>query len=221
MAEEYLMDREREFLDYVRNNLTDPLARGYDVVDETFTATAGQTVFILRNVLVKNVADSITKDSATLRKGYDYYVTYGEGKDATTVTLLVGATVGQLIKISYHYGSSMVEREYSRDDTQLPRVVMMFLNGSEDPAAIGDYMEYGQGSYANMTYRFEIRSKYATQARDLASRLYNLGLKMRHAVLFRTNVTQSTDLQNFDYDIDKNAYIWQLSIKVQWEVKFT
>lgn len=220
MAEEYLMDREREFLDYIRNNITDPSSRGYDVIDETFTATAGQTTFTLRNNFVKNVDETITKDSTTLRKGYDFFVTYGEGNNATSVTLLVAATVGQIIKISYHHGASMVEREFSRNDTVLPRIVMMFLTGSEDYAALGDYMEYGQGSYANMTYRFEVRSEYASQARELASALYNLGQKMRHANLFRTNITQSKDIQNFDYDIDKNAYIWQLSIQVQWEIKF-
>lgn len=214
------MDRERDLLDYIRNNLEDPSSRGYDVVSESHTMIAAQVNIILRNSLVKNVADTIVVGGVTKRKGYDYTVTYGEGNTITTVVLATAPGAGIVVTISYHYGPSMVEREFSRSDTVLPRVVMMFLNGSEDPAALGDYIEYGQGSYANMVYRFEVRSEYASQAREIASKLYNLGQKLRQATLFRTNITQSADIQNFDYDIDKNAYIWQLSIKVQWEIKF-
>jgi len=220
MTEEYLFERERDFLDYIRNNLDDPSDRGTDVTNESHTMVAGQTVITLRNAFVKNVAETITVNAVTKRKGYDYYVTYGEGNSATTVTLSAAPGAGIIVTISYHFGPSMIEREFSRSDTQLPRVVMMFLTGSEEPAALGDYVEYGQGSYANMVYRFEVRSEYASQARELASKLYNLGQKMRQAGLFRTNITQSKDIQNFDYDIDKNAYIWQLSINVQWEIKF-
>ena len=220
MAEEYLMDRERDFLDYIRNNLVDPSSRGTDITEESHTMIALQTEIILRRNLVKNVADTITVDSVTKYKGKDYTVSYGEGKNSTTITLAAAPGVDIVVLISYHYGPSLVEREFSRNDTQMPRVVMMFLTGSEDPAALGDYIESAQGSYFNGVYRFEVRSEYASQAREIASKLYNLGQKMRHANLFRTNITQSSDLQNFDYDIDKSAYIWQLSIKVQWEILF-
>jgi len=220
MSEEYIYERERDLLDYLRNNLTDPESRGTDVTDESHTATASQTVFILRNTLVKNVAETITVDSVDKRKGYDFTVQYGEGRSATTVTLGTGATVGDVVLISYHFGASMIEREYSRTDVLLPRVVMMFLIGDEDFAALGDLMESGKGSYFNVSFRIEIRDRYANRARVTASQAFNLFRKLRQATLFRTNITRAGSLQNFDYDRDKEAYIWQFTGDVQWEILY-
>jgi len=227
MTEEYLDERERELLDYFRNNLTDPESRG-NTISESFTATAAQTDFYLSNNSVKNVADTITRlrgaTTTTLRKGYDYKVTYGEGKDVTKIVLSTASTVSDVITIGYFYGPSMIEREYSRTDVQLPRVVMMFLTGSENFAAIGDYMDVEgvgtQGSYFDATYRFEIRDKYATRARRLCSQVQNLCKKLRHDNLFRVNITRASDVQNFDFDMDKNCYIWQFSLEIQWEIMF-
>jgi len=220
MAEEFLYERERDLLDYIRNNLEDPESRGTDVTDESFTATAGQTEFILANTLVKNVADTITVEGVTKRKGYDFTVEYGEGSATTTVTLKVGATLNDTVLISYHYGPSIVEREFSRTDVLLPRAIMMFLTGGEDFAALGDTMEGGKGSYVPVAYKFEIRDKYASRARRIASQLFNICRKHRHAGLFRTNTSRAFDLQNFDYDRDKAAYVWQFSIDIEWEILF-
>ena len=219
MAEEYIYERERDLLDYLRNNLTDPEERGTDAT-ETHTATAGQTEFILNHQLVKNVADTITVNAVTKRKGYDYTVEYGEGKESTILTLKVGATVGHAVVITYHYGSSLIEREFSRTDTTLPRVVMMFLIGEEDFAALGDIMEFGKGSYFNVSFRIEIRVRYANRARILASQAFNLFRKLRQQSLYRTNITRAGSVQNFDYDRDKEAYIWQFTGDVQWEILY-
>jgi hypothetical protein len=221
MAEEYIDAREREALDYFRNNTTDPASRGTNVVNEAFVATAGQTVFTLANTLVKNVADTISVNAVTKFKGQDYFVTYGEGSAVTTVTLLVGAGLGESVLISYHYGESLIEREFSRTDTIMPRIVMMQLTASEEFAGLGDQLEDGKGSYINAAYRFEIRSEYATQARNLASKAFNQGRKMRHANLFRVIITSVSDLQNFDYDAEKDCYIWQFTLNIQWDGLFT
>ena len=218
-TEEYLDERERELLDYFRNNLTDPSSRATTKVD-TFTATAGQTVFTLTQTLVKNVRETLTVEGVTKKKGYDFTVTYGEGSGTTTVTLLTGATVDDEVIITYDYGPSMIEREYSRTDTVLPRVVIMFLTGSEDFAGLGDSLEDGTGSYMNVSYRIEIRDKYASRCRRLASECFNLGRKMRHAGLFRLLISQSGDIQNFDYDMEKAAYVWQFTLDVQWDSIF-
>lgn len=220
MGEEYIYEREREFLDYLRNNIVDPATRGTNVTNESFTATAGQTVFTLANTLVKNVADTISVNGVTKYKGYDYYVTYGEGNHTTTVTLRTGASVGNIVLISYHYGSSLIEREFSRNDTELPRVVVMFIMGDEDFSSLGDTMEYGKGSYFNVSYRIEIRDRYATRAREVTSKVFNQIRKMRHANLFRTNITRAGSIQNFDYDRDKEAYVWQFTAEIQWEICF-
>jgi len=219
MTEEYIYQRERDLLDYFRNNLTDPEARGTDTTD-TFTATALQTKFTLKNNFVKNVADTITVNSVTKYKGSDYYVTYGEGKNVTTVTLSTAASVGNSVVIGYHYGESFVEREFSRTDVKLPRIIIMFLSGSEGFAALGDYVESTLGSYFNVSYRIEIRSKYASQARQLSSEAFNLCKKMRHSNLYRTNITRPNALMNFDYDREKECYIWMFNIDIQWEIMF-
>ena len=219
MAEEYIYQREQDLLDYFRNNITDPESRG-SVRTETFTATASQTAFVLASVLVKNVATTITVDAVDKRKGHDFTVSYGEGKKVTTVTLGTGAGVGEAVVIEYTYGPSMIEREYSRSDAKLPRIIMMFLSGSEEFAGIGDTMLDGKGSYFNGSYVFEIRARYASQARQLASQAFNLGRKMRQDNIFRTYITQVSDLQNFDYDREKDAYIWQFTLDIQWDILF-
>jgi len=220
MAEEFIVDREYEFLDYIQNNLTDPLARGTDEAGEVTVAGAGQTVFTLANTLVKYVADTITVDAATLRKGYDYDVAYGAGTNTTTVTLKVALAGGETVTIAYHYGETMIVREFARDDVKLPRVIVMQLTASEEFAGLGDTMLGGKGSYINASYRLEIRSAYASQARTLASQAFNLGRKMRQANLFRVIITSSSDLQNFDFDEKKDCYIWQFTINVQWDSLF-
>jgi len=219
MAEEFFDQREQELLDYFRNNFTDPSSRGTDTTD-TFTATAGQTVFTLTNTLVKNVAETITVDGATMRKGYDYSVAYGSGNTSTTVTLEVGATVGDAVVIAYHYGSSAVEREFSRTDVILPRVVMMFITGTERMAGLGDAMEGSKGSYFIASYRIEVRDRYASRARRSLSTMFNLVRKLRHENLFRMIMCRASDVQNFDYDREKEAYIWQFTIDVQWDLLF-
>ena len=220
MTEEFIDERERDLLDYLRNNLTDPESRGTEVVDESFTATASQTVFTLANTLVKNVAEEITVEGVTKRKGYDFTVAYGAGSAVTTVTLKVEASLNDTVLISYHYGSSLIEREFSRTDTKLPRIIMMFMLGEEDYAALGDIMEDGKGSYFNVSFRIEVRDRYANRARSTMSQAFNMFRKLRHASLYRTNISRAGSVQNFDYDRDKEAYLWQFTGDVQWEILF-
>jgi len=227
MTEEYIDERERDLLDYLRNNTIDPENRG-ETTTQSFIATASQTEFYLSQPAVKNVADTITRTSGsntfTLRKGYEYYVVYGEGKELSKVILYTGLSAADVLNITYHFGQCLLEREYSRSDVKLPRIIMMFLTGSENFAALGDYMDVEgvgtKGSYFNASYRFEIRDQYATRARKITSRIFNQCKKLRHANIFRVNITRPTDLQNFDYDPEKNCYIWQFTLEIEWEIMF-
>ena len=220
MSEEFIYERERDLLDYFRNTMVDPENRGTDVVDESHTATAGQTEFILANTLVKNVATYITINGNRKRKGYDFSVDYGKGPDVSTLILKTPAALNDVILISYHYGLSMIEREFSRSDAKLPRIVMIFIIGDEEFAALGDAMEGGKGSYFNCSFRLEVRDKYANRAKIISSQLFNQIRKLRHNNLFRTNVSRAGQMQNFDYDRDKAAYVWQLTADLQWEILF-
>ena len=156
----------------------------------------------------------------TKRKGYDFSVQYGEGNNSTTVTLNTGANLNDEVIIDYHYGSSVFEREFSRTDVQLPRVVMMFITGTEVFAGLGDVMEGSKGSYFVASYRFEIRDRYASRARRTMSILFNLARKLRHQNLFRMIVAKPSNVQNFDYDRDKEAYVWTFNLDVQWDLLF-
>jgi len=217
MTEEYIYERERNLLDYFRNNITDPTSRGTTTTYVT-TGTGGQRVFTFPNTYVKNVADTITVSASTKRKGANYTVAYGTGSASSTISFT--ANTGTGVSIAYHYGTSMIEREFSRSDAKLPRIVIMFLTGSEELAGLGDSMESTRGSYFNASYRIEIRSKYADQARELSSQAFNLARKMRRAGLYRTLLTTATDMQNFDFDPDKDCYIWQFTLNVQWEITY-
>jgi len=222
MTEEYLDEREQDMLDYFRNQWTDPEAgTRNETVTETFTATASQSTYTLKNQRTRNVADTIDVDGTTYRKGTHYTVAYGEGKRQSVITF-GGITFvsGEVVTIIYTFGSSLIAREFSRDDATLPRVVMHTLTGTENFAALGDAMLSGKGSYHDGAYQFEVRSKYANQARRLASIGFNIPKKMRHANLFRTNIIRATDIRNFDFDPDKDAYIWQFTVEIQWEIKF-
>jgi hypothetical protein len=220
MAEEYIWQRERELLDYIRLNVTDPESRS-TVQTDTFTATAGQTQFTLTQARVNAVYDTITVDLVVKRKGFDYTVSYGEGAAPTILTLHTAASVGDSVVVQYLYGQSMVEREYSRTDSQIPRIVMMFLTGSEEPASLGDLGDGGAlTSYFNVSYRIEVRDKYATRARTIASKVYNLGQKFRHTSAYGVLFSQAVDLQNFDYDIEKNAYVWQMTFSLSYDLSF-
>jgi len=217
MTEEYIYEREQELLDYFRNNQVDPEDRS-KTSTETFTASESQTTFWLTNVFVKNVRDTITVGGVTKYKGSDYTVTYGEGKNKTKVVLSTGASLGDAVVIIYDFGKSMIEREFSRTDVLLPRIVMMFLTGSEEFVGLGDAMEDATGSYFNASYRFEIRDKYANRARVIASQLFNWARKLRRQNLFRVNIARAYDLENFDYDREKEAYVWQFSLDIQWDL---
>lgn len=219
MSEEFIDERERDFLDFFRNNLEDPENRA-TIIEERYIAKDGQDEFILNNQLVKNVADTIKINGTEYRKGVTYKVLYGEGKKNTIVKFHNPLSEDDEVDIEYAYGSSMVEREFSRTDATLPRVVIMFSLGEEEHAALGDALEFGKGYYFNVSFRIEIRDKYANRAREIASKAFNLVQKLRHRNLFRTNISRASSLQNFDYDRDKEAYIWQFTADLQWEIVF-
>ncbi len=219
MTEEYLDDRHRELLDYFRNNGTDPEDRGQTITEE-HTAIASQTEFLLNHVLVKNVSETITLDAVTLKKGKDFEVSYGEGKNRTKITLSSAAVGGETLAVEYHFGPSMIEREWSRTDVLLPRVIMQFITGSEVLAGIGDAMLNTKGSYWVASFTFEIRDKYASRAARKLSEFFNLARKLRHQNLFRMIGSEATNIQNFDYDPEKEAYVWMFDLECEWDLPF-
>jgi hypothetical protein len=104
-----------ELVWFLRNNLTDPNGRG---TDDTYnaTATAGQTVFTISVAKIKNIK-TVTVASVSKRFGFDYSVTIGA--TSATVTLNVGASVGQAVVITYHYGDSWIYDDFPQQGIKL------------------------------------------------------------------------------------------------------
>ncbi len=221
MTEEYIFDRERELLDYFRNNLEDYEDRGHTITEVHTIYMDDQETITLQHNFVKNVADTITINTTTYKKGKHYSVDYGVGTKETIITFIdLTIKKNDIVTIIYYYGQALVEREFSRTDVTLPRIVMMFLLGTEEFVGLGEIMEDGIGSDFNASYRIEIRDKYADRARELFAKTFNLARKLRRAGLFRLIIASASDVQNFDYDPEKECYIWQFTLNVIWELPF-
>jgi len=216
---ELITDRENDLRDYLNNTIEDPEERGDSYVD-TVTLAAGTTEYQLENNKVKYVADTISVAGSIKSKGFHYTVEYGVGEAMTIITFTTPLAVESEVIINYHCNVALVEKGFSRSATKLPRIVMTLINGDEDYAALGDQLEDGKGVYINANYRIEIRDIYATRCKKLASKVFNSVMALRHKDLFRVNITRANGLKNFDYDPDKDCYIWQFNCDIQWELIF-
>lgn len=110
--------------------------RGVTTKTDTFTATSGQTQFTLTQTAVKNVR---SLSVASVSKIYltDYTVNWATG----VVTLLVGATVGDVVVIQYDYGTGeKIYPDYPRSDLTLnsfPRIGMEIISSTTTPFGLG------------------------------------------------------------------------------------
>lgn len=106
------------------------------ITNESFTATAGQTVFTLAHALVRNVR-SITVQAVNKYYLTDYTVNFTTG----VVTLGVGATVGNTVLVTYDYGTSdKIYPDFPRDDLTFqsyPRVGIELTSISTEPIGLG------------------------------------------------------------------------------------
>jgi len=223
MTQEYIETRENEFFDFLNTyGPADPSTRGTEAT-ESFTATAGQTVFNLASTTVKYVR-GITNDGVFLRRGYDYKVDYpgliNPSLTTPRITLTTGAVINKVVAIKYHQGDNWFDMEYSRDSDIMPRVVMMFLTASQEYAGLGDLGQDGNAQFINATYQFEIRSLSAEQAKYITNRLFDMCNQVRQAILYKTNACIATDMTQINFDPDTNAYTWQFTVYIQWEVGF-
>jgi len=216
MTEEFFYQREDELYDWIAQNLVtaDPL--GTNETD-TFTATASQTVFTLTNKAVCYIK-SVTVNSVLQKRGWDYTVTYGDVNQDTVVTMNTGVSVGLSVVIVYHITDTFFDREYSRATEIMPRIILIYLTASKQRAGLGDIMTGGVGTFINASYRIEVRSLNAQEARRLASEMFNMADKARHANLYKTVWTLGSDMQQLNFDPDKNAYTFQMTLDVKWQL---
>lgn len=216
-----IFTRETEFINYLRNNLTDPLSRGTSKTD-TFTATAGQTVFTLTQTLVKNIV-SVTVNATPIYIGYNYSVSFGEGTSSTTVTLNTASTVGDTVIIIYKYGTSMVNSGFQRLDSELPRIAVIPMSRNTEFLSIGETgSDTGKWSYKNCTYNIVVRSRFAKQYKDMMDDVENKINAYRQLTPqpYRTIITIHNGTTPEDFDNDLRLYQGIVSVTIKWLMKF-
>jgi len=220
MAEESIDDRERELLDYILFNLEDPEERS-TLVEEAFAAADGQEEYILNNNNITCVKNTITINGTTYRRGKHYIVEYGNSDEKTAkITFSDPLTTNDAVIIPYYYGTALIEREYSRTKTKLPRIIMKLLLGGEEFAGLGEITEGGQGSYFNMSYKFILRDSRDIRNDQTNASLLNILRRVRHAGLYKHIISAIESWETFGYDIAKECYIRHVSFNVKWEVNF-
>lgn len=97
-----------EMVVFLRNSdILSTSERGVTTTSDTFIATAGQTIFTLTKNVARNIR-SVTVQAVSKTCYTDYTPSYGAS--SSTVTLLVGATVGDTVIVSYDYSAGLAER---------------------------------------------------------------------------------------------------------------
>ena len=121
-------------VEYLRANLTDPRTR-YTADTDTFTATAGQTAFVLTPTTSSNLVRAIrtvTVDGTTMKKWQEYTIDLKN----KTITLLTGATLADVVVITYYASNTGEEWIYpgfpiaSMSKTKFPRISLQVINKS-------------------------------------------------------------------------------------------
>lgn len=223
-GEEYIYEREEELLDYLRNNLTDPLTtRGVNTSD-SFTATGGSDEeFTLTKPLVKNI-QSVTKEGSTLRRGEDYLVTYGEdGEDAPydkTIVTIRSTTADDAIVITYHYGECLIHEGYGVQGKQLPLCFLQQLVNNQEYTGLGEGFDSGKSQWVLGSYVLEIRDKYKRRCKKKAHEAFNVIAQFRQSNPFRVNIVNGENIQDIGWDEEKKAHVYQFTIRIKWEVPF-
>lgn len=214
-------DRELEFVTYLRNNITDPSARGTSKTD-TFSPTMGQTAFVLTLTAVKNVV-SVTVAGVSKYIGYDYTVAYGEGTATTTVTLNTGATIGQSVVIIYKYGTVFIYEGFQRLDSELPRISIIPITKNAIPMSIGEQSNgSGRWIYYICNYKVVVRSRFANQLKSLSETAWNAINLFRQETPVPYNMVEANigSITSEDFDNDLRLYECNFTVSIKWMVKF-
>ncbi|TRZ83629.1 hypothetical protein D4R86_00395 [bacterium] len=221
---DYLIDREREMWNYLRVNMTDPSSRGTATTD-TFSSTAGQTVYTLTNYLVKQIT-SVTVNGSASYNGHNYLVSYGEGKTgSTTLTFRVSPGVGtDNVVIAYKYGKSMLNEGFAREDSELPRINIIPTDINQEYVSIGENSDGATSAwiYYNCTYRTTIRSRYAKQLKTLYDEFSKLINTYRQSTPqpYKTIEPRVQRIIPQDFDNELRLYQAEVIFTVKWMIKY-
>jgi hypothetical protein len=136
------LDIKTELVVFLRNSdILSTTQRGVTTTSNTFTATAGQTVFTISNNVVRNIR-SVAVEGTSKSAYKDYTPSYAT--TSSTVTLLTGASVGELVAVYFDYSSGTTEKvwadypeiKYLVDDC--PRIGFDIMGIRTKPIGIGE-----------------------------------------------------------------------------------
>lgn len=123
--------------DFLRSRVTDPRGRNADSNIETFTATAGQTEFIL--TAPSGSVDFVSKveiNNTEIKKWRDYAYDYRLEK----IILFTASTLADEVKVTYNHGISWIydDKPYvSLSSQSFPRISISVL--SSPTTRLGNY----------------------------------------------------------------------------------
>jgi hypothetical protein len=222
MDENY-RERELEVLNYLRNNLTDPLTRG-TIKTDLFDGDGIKVTFTLTELQVKNVI-SVEVDGDNRYIGHNYYIDLGEGNLPSTITFRTPPPIGtDNVEVVYKTGESMIYEGFQRNDSLTPRISMVSMGGSFEMVSIGEDGVYGGDKqvYYNANYSFEIRSKYAKQMKNLTVELGKLLNRYRqlNPQPYKTIISRVLYTQPFDFDNELRVYRSRITFEIKWITKF-
>jgi len=208
-----------ELVVFLRNSdILSTTERGVTTKTDTFTATAGQTVFTLTQTVARNIR-SVTVNAVSKSAYRDYTTSYGAS--VTTVTLGTGAGVGEPVVIVYDYSAGTVEKiwpDYPEltflvDNT--PRIGFDFTAHRTKILGIGDanwlsdalvtIKVYDKSIKTIDSYLSTIRSKIKTNEKLFYHfplvYISNMGPPIIHAELAKKVFEKSVDLiLRFSYE---------------------
>jgi len=129
-----------ELLVFLRNNVTDPSARGTTGSD-VFTAGGASGNFTLSQVGVKNIT-SVTVSSAAKTAYVDYTPNYQNTSPSSNPTVAMAAVPasGAQVQVNYKYGDTWIYPDWPRTDLGLnayPRIAVDILSKRTKPFGIG------------------------------------------------------------------------------------
>lgn len=137
-----LVKAREEIMIFLRNSdILSTTQRGVTTKTDTFTATAGQTVFTLSSYTVRNIR-TVTVQSVAKKAYFDYTPSYNTGS-ASSIVFLTGLTLNDAVSITYDYSSGTAEKVWP-DYPQLmylptdcPRLGFDFISMRTKPIGIG------------------------------------------------------------------------------------
>jgi len=174
MATLNLIKIKEELLNLIRNSdILSISQRGVTTATQNFTATAGQTNFVVTNSGVKNIRSVVVQSvTQTLYTDYDINIFGKTATESQTITLVVPATLNDVVTIVYDYGTGdKIYGDFPEDFLSVgsfPRIGFEIVSISNKNRSCNDtlqqksiYIEFGTFSENNLI------TTYSTSLYDL------------------------------------------------------